>query len=136
MSGRNPQTIEEAHAFVAHIQSLFMPWNTEALLAVFTDDCVVRFGDMLEFRGKAALEKLLRDRSECQKDYRQRTQLRGFADDTITINWEGEWEDGASGKKVSGLGIETWTMRGGRIAVCEAAYDIGGSGKPSAMGLS
>jgi len=59
MTDRNPQTIEEARAFVARVEALFMPWDIPALLAGFTDDCVVRFGDMLEFRGKAALERLV-----------------------------------------------------------------------------
>ena len=26
-AGRNPPTTEEARAFVAHVESLFMPWN-------------------------------------------------------------------------------------------------------------
>ena len=56
MTGRNPRR-REARAFVAHVQSLFMPWNIPALLAGFTEDCVVNFGDLPEFRGKAALEK-------------------------------------------------------------------------------
>jgi hypothetical protein len=34
------------------------------LLTDFTDDCVVRFGDLPEFRGKTALERLFRGRSE------------------------------------------------------------------------
>jgi hypothetical protein len=29
-----------------------MPWNIPALLDGFTDDCIVRFGDMPEFRGR------------------------------------------------------------------------------------
>ena len=36
----------KARAFVAHVQSLFMPWNIPGLLSGFTDDCVVRFGDL------------------------------------------------------------------------------------------
>jgi hypothetical protein len=57
MTGCNPQTLDEARAFVAHVQSLFMPWNIPALVAGFTEDCVVRFGDLPELCGKAALEK-------------------------------------------------------------------------------
>ena len=93
MPARNLRTAEEAQAFVAHVESLFMPWNIEGLLAGFTDDCVVRFGDMPEFRGKAALEKLFRGRSERQKDYRLRKQFRALMGDTIANYWEGEWED-------------------------------------------
>ena len=135
MTGRNPQTIDEARAFVAHVESLFMPWNLDGLLAGFTEDCVVRFGDLPEFRGKAALEKLFRGRIERQKDYRLRKQLRGFAGDTIANSWEGEWEDRATGRKMAGFGVEIWIMRDGRIAVWEAAFNTNEAGKPSAMGL-
>jgi hypothetical protein len=40
---RNPQTTE-ARTFVEHVESLFMPWNIDALVDGFTDDCIVRFG--------------------------------------------------------------------------------------------
>ena len=42
----NPRTVEEARAFVKHVESLFMPWNIDALVDGFTDDCVVRFGTL------------------------------------------------------------------------------------------
>ena len=76
MADRNPQNVEEARAFVAHVQSLFMPWDIPGLLAGFTDDCVIRFGDLPEFRGKAALEELFRSRSERQIGYRLRKEMR------------------------------------------------------------
>jgi hypothetical protein len=50
-AGANPRTLEEARAFVKQVESLFMPWNVEGIVAGFTDDCVVRFGDLPEFRG-------------------------------------------------------------------------------------
>ena len=52
---RNPRTAEEAKALVKHVELLFMPWNIDALVAGFTDDCVVRFGTTPEFRGREAL---------------------------------------------------------------------------------
>src|SRR5919109_1671839 len=106
MTERNPQTIEEARAFVAHVESLFMPWNIPALLAGFTDDCVVRFGDLPEFRGKAALEKFFCGRSERQKGYRLRKEFRALMGNTIANYWEGEWEDSATGAKMRGRGVE------------------------------
>ena len=136
MADRNPQTIEEAREFVAQVESLFMPWNIPALLAGFTDDCVVRFGDLPEFRGKAALEKLFRGRSERQKDYRLRKQLRVFEGELIANYWEGEWEDKHTGRKMAGRGVEIWRMRDGKIAVWEAAFNFNEAGKPSAMGLT
>ena len=136
MPGRNPETLEEARAFVAHVQSLFMPWNIAGLLAGFTDDCVVRFGDLPELRGKAALEQLFRSRSERQKDYRLRKELRALAGDIIANYWEGEWDDRATGRRMTGRGVEIWQMRSGRIAVWEAAFNANEVGRPSAMGLT
>ena len=136
MISRNPSTLDEARAFVAHVQSLFMPWDIPALLAGFTEDCVVRFGDLPEFRGKAALEKLFRSRSERQIGYRLRKELRALAGNTIANYWEGEWQDRVSGKEMAGRGVEIWVMRDGKIAVWEAAFNFNETGQPSAMGLT
>ena len=136
MAGRNPQTMDEARAFVAHVESLFMPWNIEGLLDGFTDDCVVRFGDMPEFRGKAALEKLFRSRAEWQIGYKLRKELRSLSGDTIANYWEGEWQDAVTGKEMAGRGVEIWVMREGKIAVWEAAFNFNEKGRPSAMSLT
>lgn len=132
---RNPRTVEEARALVARVEALFMPWNIPALIAGFTEDCIVRFGDIPEFRGRAALEVLFRARSERQKDYRLRKELRALMGDTIANYWEGEWQDRVTGARMTGRGVEIWVMRGGKIAVWEAAFNINEVGKPSAMGL-
>ena len=136
MTGRNPQTLDEARAFVARVQSLFMPWDIPGLLAGFTEDCVVRFGDLPETRGKAALEQLFRSRSERQKDYRLKKELRALTGDTIANYWEGEWQDRVTGKEMAGRGVEIWLMRDGKIAVWEAAFNVNEVGGPSAMGLT
>ncbi len=136
MTGSNPQTLDEARAFVAHVQSLFMPWDIPGLLAGFTEDCVVRFGDLPETRGKAALEQLFRGRSERQKDYRLKKELRALTGDTIANYWEGEWQDRTTGKAMAGRGVEIWLMRDGKIAVWEAAFNFNEVDRPSAMGLT
>jgi nuclear transport factor 2 (NTF2) superfamily protein len=124
-----------AREFVAHVESLFMPWNIPALLDGFTDDCVVKFGDLPEFRGKAALENLFRSRSERQKGYKLRKEFRALMGDRLANYWEGEWEDRATGKQMHGRGVEIWVMRDGKIAVWEAAFNVNEKGQPSAMGL-
>ena len=50
-ASRNPRTVEEARAFVHYVESLFMPWNIDALVDGFTEDCVVRFGTGRSFEG-------------------------------------------------------------------------------------
>jgi nuclear transport factor 2 (NTF2) superfamily protein len=135
MPGRNPETEAAARDFVAHVESLFMPWDIPALLDGFTEDCVIRFGDLPGFVGKAALEDLFRSRSARQKDYRLKKEFRALMGDKIANYWEGTWEDRTTGKKMQGRGVEIWTMREGRIAVWEAAFNVNEEGKPSAMGL-
>jgi len=135
MPGGNPRTEDEARAFVAHVESLFMPWNIEALLAGFTEDCVVKFGDLPALRGKPALEDLFQARMSRQIDYRLKKEFRALAGDVIANYWEGWWEDRITGRKMQGRGVEVWTMRDGKIAIWEAAFNANEAGQPSAMGL-
>ena len=96
----------------------------------------MRFGDMPEFHGKAALEKLFRSRAERQIGYRLKKELRALAGDIIANYWEGEWRDVVTGKNMAGRGVEIWVMRDGKVAVWEAAFNFNEKGKPSAMGLT
>jgi hypothetical protein len=66
-ASRNPRTMEEARALVAHVESLFMPWNIDALVDGFTHDCIVRFGTVPEFRGQDALRGFFKARSLKQR---------------------------------------------------------------------
>jgi nuclear transport factor 2 (NTF2) superfamily protein len=135
-AARNPRTVEEARTFVKHVESLFMPWNVEGILAGFTEDCVIRFGDLPEFRGKTELGKFFRARSARQKGYRLRKEFRALMGDAIANYWEGEWEDARSGVKMTGRGVEIWIMRDGKIAVWEAAFNIKEAGTPGGVGIA
>ena len=127
---RNPRTIEEARSFVIHVELLFMPWNIDALVNGFTEDCVVRFGTVPEFRGRDALRKFFMARSAKQKGYRLKKQFRALMNDLMTNIWDGEWEDAATGRRMKGFGVEVWTMRDGKIAVWEAAFNTGPADQP------
>jgi len=120
----NPRNEEEARAFVKHVESLFMPWNIDALVDGFTEDCAVRFGTLAEFRGRDKLRAFFAARSAKQKGYRLDKQFRALAGDTIANVWSGEWQDAKSGAAMQGFGVETWQMRGGKIAVWEAAFNV------------
>jgi nuclear transport factor 2 (NTF2) superfamily protein len=120
----NPRTDEEARAFVKHVESLFMPWNIDALVDGFTEDCVVRFGTLPEFRGREALRAFFTGRSRRQRNYRLTKQFRTLMGGTITNIWDGAWEDAETGAAMKGFGVEVWLMRDGRIAVWEAAFNV------------
>jgi len=128
-------TLEEARKFVKHVESLFMPWNVEGIVAGFTEDCVVRFGDLPEMRGRAALEKFFRARSVRQKGYRLKKQLHALMGDTLANTWEGEWQDAQTGKNMWGRGVEIWVMRGGKIAVWEASFNVKEAGSAGSVGI-
>jgi nuclear transport factor 2 (NTF2) superfamily protein len=121
---RNPRTTEEARSVVKYVESLFMPWNIDALVDGFTEDCTVRFGTVPEFRGRTALREFFTARSAKQKDYRLRKHFRALVGDTMTNVWEGEWQDAATGAPMKGFGVELWILRDGKIAVWEAAFNV------------
>jgi nuclear transport factor 2 (NTF2) superfamily protein len=123
--GRNPRTLEEARVLVKRVESLFMPWNVDALADGFTEDCIVRFGSVPEFRGRDAVRAFFRTRSARQRNYRLAKQLRALDGDVVTNIWDGAWEDAETGVPMKGFGVEVWTLRDGRIAVWEAAFNIG-----------
>ncbi len=122
---RNPRTVEEARSLVRHVESLFMPWDIDSLVAGFTEDCVVRFGVVPEFRGREALREFFIARRDKQKGYRLKKRFRALVNDIITNVWGGEWEDAATGRPMKGFGVEVWTMRDGKIALWEAAFNAG-----------
>ncbi len=129
----NPRNAEEARALVKHVESLFMPWNINALVEGFTEDCVIRFGTVPEIRGRAALRDFFTTRSKKQKNYRLRKTFRSLEGDTLSNVWDGEWEDAVSGAKMKGFGVEIWLMRDGKIAVWEAAFNIARAGKAGSV---
>jgi nuclear transport factor 2 (NTF2) superfamily protein len=130
----NPKTPDEARAFVKYVESLFVPWNIDALVDGFTEDCVVRFGTVPEFRGRNALRAFFTARSAKQKGYRLKKEFRTLANDTMTNVWEGEWQDAESGVAMRGYGVEVWAMRGGKIAVWEAAFNAGRADQANSVG--
>jgi len=129
----NPQNAEEAKALVKHVESLFMPWDIDALVAGFTEDCVVRFGTLPEFRGRDALRAFFTARSSKQKNYRLKKTFRTLTNDAIANVWEGQWQDAESGAAMHGFGVELWVMRDGRIAVWEAAFNTGRADRPNSV---
>ena len=117
--------LDEAKALVKRVEALFMPWNVDALADGFTEDCIVRFGSVPEFRGREAVRAFFTTRSAGQRNYRLTKQLRSLAGDTITNIWDGAWEDAETGAAMKGFGVEVWVLRDGKIAILEAAFNVG-----------
>lgn len=115
---------ERALTMVKNAETAFGQKDVPTILAGFTDDIVIHFADQPEIRGKAAAKAWLEKRFARQRDYRLTKTLRMLAGDMIGNSWEGEWEDPSSGKIMKGYGVEFWVLRGDRVAVWDASFNV------------
>jgi len=122
--GESVWTREQANALLRAVEEMFHRRDVEALVHGFTEDCVVRFAELPERRGREALRALFTARLARQKHYRLRKTLMALDGNVLANTWEGEWEDRDSGKAMRGRGVETWRMRDGMIAVWDAAFNV------------
>ena len=112
------------------------PFDVEGILDGFTEDVVIRFGDLPEINGKADAERFLRTRFARQKDYKLRKRLRALDGDVVGNYWDGTWSDTQTGKQMQCIGTEFWTVRGGKIALWEATINIWEVGAPPSIPLT
>jgi len=104
-AGRNPQTFEEASRLVKYVESLFMPWDFDALRAGFTDDCVVRYAEFPEMHGKEELDKFFGGRASRQKDNWLKKDLRLF---TGNMSPTLGTADGSISRRARTCGVGAW----------------------------
>jgi nuclear transport factor 2 (NTF2) superfamily protein len=134
--GQGPWTKPQAHALLRAVEDMFHRRDVDALVHGFTEDCIVRFAEQPERRGRDALRQLFRARLARQKDYRLTKTLMALDGNVLANTWEGTWEDRETGKAMAGRGVEVWTMRDGMIAIWDAAFNIweqGGERKSPVM---
>ena len=117
-------TREEAARLVAAAEAAFAAGDVDGILAGYTDDVVIRFADYPEMRGVHAAREFLTARFSRQLGYRLHKRLRALDGDTIGNTWEGTWTDAKTGRSMQGYGVEFWTMRDGKVAVWEAAFNV------------
>lgn len=116
-------SIEAAQAVLRANERLFANAAVAEIMAGFTDDVVVIFGDLPAMRGKPAVEKFLRARFARQRNYRLKKTLRAVSGDTLAGTWVGEWEDARTGKTMLGRGAECMVMREGKCARWDASFN-------------
>ena len=134
--GEGRWTKAQANALLRAVEDMFHRIDVEALVHGFTEDCLVRFAEQPERRGRQALRELFTARLARQKNYRLKKTLLALDRNVLANVWEGTWEDRDSGKQMAGRGVETWRMRDGMIAVWDAAFNVweqGGARKSPVM---
>ena len=115
---------EDAIRLVKEVEKAFATADIESILAGYAPDIVIRFADFPEIRGKEEAERFIRARFARQKDYRLRKTLRMVMGQMIGNTWEGTWQDTVTGKQMRGFGTEFWTLRDGKLACWEAAFNV------------
>ena len=134
--GEGRWTKVQANALLRGVEVMFHRRDIDALVKGFTEDCVFRFAEQPEQRGRDALRKFFTARLSRQKNYRLKKTLLALDRNLIANLWEGTWDDTNTGKQMTGRGLEVWRMRDGMIAVWDAAFNVweqGGERKSSIM---
>ena len=115
--GQSRWTRSQANALLRAVEDMFHRRDVDALVNGFTEDCIVRFAEQPERRGRAPLRQLFAARLARQQDYRLTKTLMALDGNVLANTWEGTWEDRETGKAMAGRGVEVWTMHDGMIAV-------------------
>jgi len=134
--GEDAWTHQQTDALLRSVEEMFHRRDVEALVKGFTEDCIVRFAEQPERRGREALRLLLTARLARQKNYRLKKTCLALEGNVLVNTWEGAWEDRDTGKAMVGRGLEVWRMRDGMIAVWDAAFNVweqGGERKSPVM---
>ena len=122
--GRGAWSRVQANALLRAVEDMFHRRDIEALVHGFTEDCVFRFAEQPELRGREALRVLFTARLSRQKNYRLRKTLMALDGNVLANVWEGTWEDAKTRKAMIGHGLEVWWMRDGMIAEWDAAFNV------------
>ncbi len=115
---------EQANALLRAVEDMFHRRDVDALAHGFTEDCVFRFAEQPEQRGRDALREFFAARLSRQRGYRLEKTLLALQGNRLANSWTGTWEDAKTGRPMRGRGLEVWTMRDGMIAVWDAAFNV------------
>ena len=96
--GQDARTKPQADALLRAVEDMFHRRDVDALVNGFTEDCVVRFAEQPERRGRAVLRQLFTARLARQRDYRLTKTLMALDGNVLANTWEGIWEAGGERK--------------------------------------
>jgi nuclear transport factor 2 (NTF2) superfamily protein len=117
-------TWNEARELVQAVEAAFGAADLAEIEAGFTEDAVARFADFPEMHGRAEIMKFLRARFARTLGYRLTKTLHVLTGNRLANTWDASWTDAKTGKRMLGRGTEIWTLRGRRIAVWDATFNV------------
>ncbi|MSP01539.1 MAG: nuclear transport factor 2 family protein [Acetobacteraceae bacterium] len=125
-------TWTEARHLVQAVEDVFGAADLVAIEAGFTEDAVARFADFPEMRGRAEIMRFLTARFTRTRGYKLTKTLHVLTGNRLANTWDASWTDAQTGKSMVGRGTEIWTLRGRRIAVWDATFNVWEKGGPPA----
>src|SRR5437867_2715309 len=88
-TGESAWTREQANALLRAVEDMFHRRDVDTLGNGFTEDCVVRFAEQPERRGRQALRDLFTARFARQRNYRLKKTLKALDGNVLANTWEG-----------------------------------------------
>jgi nuclear transport factor 2 (NTF2) superfamily protein len=117
-------TWPEARELVQTVEDAFGAADLSAIARGFTEDAVARFADFPEMRGRAEIMTFLTARFARTLGYKLTKTLQVLTGNRLANTWDASWTDAKTGKKMLGRGTEIWELRGRRIVVWDATFNV------------
>ena len=117
-------TWTEARELVQAVEDAFSAADLTAIANGFTEDAIARFADFPEMRGRPEIMQFLTARFARTLGYKLSKKLQVLTGNRLANTWDASWTDARTGKSMLGRGTEIWILRGRRIAVWDATFNV------------
>ncbi len=125
-------TWTEARELVQSVEDAFGSADLPAIAKGFTEDAIARFADFPEMSGREEIMQFLTARFARTLGYKLTKKLQVLTGNRLANTWDASWTDAKTGKPMVGRGTEIWVLRGRRIAVWDATFNVWEKGGPPA----
>lgn len=117
-------TWTEARELVRGVEDAFAAADLTAIANGFTEDAIARFADFPEMHGRAEIMRFLTARFARTQGYKLTKKLQVLTGNRLANTWDASWTDAQTGKSMLGRGTEIWILRGRKIAVWDATFNV------------
>jgi len=123
-------TWPEARELVQAVEDAFNAADLTAIADGFTEDAIARFADFPEMDGRSEIMQFLTARFARTQGYKLTKKLQVLTGNRLANSWDASWTDAKTAKPMLGRGTEIWILRGRRIAVWDATFNVWEKGGP------
>ena len=125
----NEITVAFAKQMQREAERAYSTGDLDAILASFDPDITITYADFPAIHGVTEARSFIGSRLARQKNYTLTKELRAITGNIIGGVWSGSWVDAQTQAIMHGRGCEFWTMKGGRILLWEATFNVWADGQ-------